>query len=306
MLHLIEEQSYLLPVKIKEQKFEILSAKNKYSINKFKYHIEEFDRSLYYEIFDQTQIDITINSSLGNYSITYLFIDILKKNHDSSLDEIEKAELWNLETLEKELVRNSHMKYFLEFYTERAGCIMMANETKITNNLNLSTKFKIIFQKYFRHAIMSLCFIIFLMFSASLIYLLVGEFFSWELQPVYDFWANLSFSLYMLCFPVCLLIIFVFVINGILETSFGYFGGLIPKNNTDILSMNYFVSNISRIVAPMCLNIFQMMKVKHPQFNQIMIRENILSTIILYINQYFPPLLIFLFLFKLLDRKSVV
>lgn len=69
MLHLIEEQSYLLPVKIKEQKFEILSAKNKYSIKKFKYHIEEFDKNLYYEIFDETQIDITINCSMGNYFI---------------------------------------------------------------------------------------------------------------------------------------------------------------------------------------------------------------------------------------------
>lgn len=62
----MEEQKYLLPVKIKEQKHEILSAKNNYSINKFQFHIKEFDEELYYEIFEDTQIELTINDSIGN------------------------------------------------------------------------------------------------------------------------------------------------------------------------------------------------------------------------------------------------
>lgn len=55
----------MLPLKIKEQKNEILSVKNEYSINKFKYHIKEFDIDLYDEIFGDTRIEISINDSIG-------------------------------------------------------------------------------------------------------------------------------------------------------------------------------------------------------------------------------------------------
>ena len=65
IIHLQEEQKYLLSYKILESKELILDIKSKYYLKKIKILIKKFDVEVYNQIFEFTELGKSINETMG-------------------------------------------------------------------------------------------------------------------------------------------------------------------------------------------------------------------------------------------------
>ena len=303
--HLDEEQQYLLPYKIKENKSEILQITHPHAKNKMTTLLKKFDSDLHRYIY-KTEINKnnSVLNSLNRTSETLdfnSFSDIessKSKDMESSKSKDEFAEVsetWNIETLEKELIRNMRNKFYISQHIERAMCIRCSFQKKLPTGGLSKYKSQVFVQKYMRHVILIILLILLVILISLLGFLLTSEFFELNRDYLVNFWASMEYLSFLPLFTTFIVFFLTLVVYGVLNTRFGYFAGLVPNNLTDVLSMNYFVSNISRVMPPLCLNIFLMFGVKHPQFNGIMIREEIMFELIINFNRYFPPL-IFIFI----------
>lgn len=99
---------------------------------------------------------------------------------------------------------------------------------------------------------------------------------------------------------VCGFFLFL-TLAGILKSQLGLFAGLWPDRSTDVLSLGYYAGNVSRVLAPFCLALFEIFRVGNPQFDSIMVNRGVLALVVKRASRFFPAVLAVFYLLTFFD-----
>ena len=204
-------------------------------------------------------------------------------------------------TIERELIRNSQSKHQLASLLKKSRVIALSSTEHVNPDFltNKRLKSRICFQKYIQPCLLITFLVTFFLFFGVLCALLVADLFNLNWTFLQTFWASLSPPTFLLLCFLFMTSFFGLLLIGLLQTKLGYFTQLVPDHQTDTASLNYLAVNINRIMAPFCLYVLRMFNVPEPEFNKIMIQQNVLSIIIEYFNRYLSVLLVLFILLKL-------
>lgn len=271
-------------------------------MHKIKNLIQKFDQSVFERVFEFTNLENSVNKSTGKVPSTIpLKPDFLSSNREDPEARPSDANVWDLETIERELIRNFQNKHQLAKFTREGVLLSLAFQKRDNPPVIVNTKLRVqlFFKKYLHTFFLVLCLCLFLLFCGVLITLLVVDLFNLQWQFLQDFWKWLSIGVFSLILPLFVFGLFLLILTGLLDTRLGYFTKLVWDQRTDTSSLNYLAVNINRIMAPFCLNVFRMFDIPDPEFNQIMIPQNVLTIIVENLNRYLSVLLLLFILLKI-------
>ena len=301
--HLQEEQHYLLSFKIMESKHLIMDIKSPFFWKKIKYLIKEFDEDLHDKIFEYNTLEHSRNDTLGNLQFQHNPIDHLNLDKESNKENppADNSEIWDLYTIETELIRNSQNKWKLKKYLDEGVILTLTRSGDISEEILKSKKlkYKIFFHKYIKFCSLVIVVCLFFVFFGIVCALLVADLFNLKWSFLQAFWSSLSMPSFLITFLLFLIPFFILILNGLLDTKLGYFTKLIPDQRTDTASLTYLAVNINRIMPPFCLYVLRMFNVDSPQFDKIMYQGEVLPIIINDFNRYLSVLLVLFILLKL-------
>lgn len=304
---LSDEQQHLMDFKIRESRLLLTSIKNPYSRRKIEHLLNEFNPELKREIYDKH------GCSLGSIKAGDLESQGFGGGsvRDDDVHDFDKgdpvyADPWDVEKIEKEMIRHAHNQYRIKNMLNRARVLHLTATDKL-NDKETAAKIgwlQLAFQKYLRIPLIILGLIVFFAISLVLGYLLVVNFFGQnrERQKMHVILQQANIVQYVMVFPVFISLFFGLLVTGILDTRLGYFGGLFRNNLTDVWSINYLVGNISRIMIPFCLNVFSIYNLGFKaQFFSIILNTHVLGIMVEKVNRYYPALLLLLIVLKCLN-----
>lgn len=290
--------------KIRESRLLLTSIRNPYSRRKIEHLLNEFNSELKRDIFDVH--GSSFNLSSGDDVEAHSFQS--QSDHSDPGFEIEEgdpvfADPWDVEKIEKEMIRHAHNQYKIRNMLHRARTLHLTATDKL-NDRETAAKIgwtRLVCQKYMRIPLIILGLIVFLAISSVLGYLLILNFFGQneQRQNLHVIIKEANVVQYVMVFPVFISLFFGLLVTGILDTQLGYNGGLFANNLTDVWSINYLVGNISRIMIPFCLNVFSIYNLGFKaQFFSIILNTHVLGIMVEKVNRYFPALLLFLIILK--------
>ena len=227
--------------------------------------------------------------------------DVLNPDQEDPAPSKLKMSVWDLNTIERELIRNFQSKHQLSAFTEKGVLLSLASQTRDNPSVKVDTKLRVqlFFQKYLNTFFLVLALFVFVLFCGGLIALLVVDLFNLQWQFLRDFWQSVSTEAFVLMLPLFVFGLILMILAGLLDTRLGYFTKLVPDRSTDTSSLNYLAVNINRIMAPFCLYVFRMFDIPDPEFNHIMIPQNVLTIVVEKLNRYLSVLLLLFVLLKI-------
>ena len=216
-----------------------------------------------------------------------------------------KGEL-KLERIEKDILNYLHIKLKYERALHKVYFMKRLNERLNNEGARKLSFHEYIYYKYLRLYILTPFF-----FSAVLLssVILLSEFLNPSDHSIAILQATLQFLTplkFVFIFNVFLVYGFYLIVHGILKSKFQGFKGLAFNNYTNVQSLIYFSRNISRMTAPACFNIFQILRLRESNFRVIM---GATDSIPLFGDSFMkiaPLLLVILLLFKYFNIYSKV